>query len=126
MLRRLPPWLWITGGAALLGAAVWLAWPPGTPRPDPPGGTGLAPTPGAPWFVDVTRQAGIDFIHFDSATPQHYIQEVMGSGLAWIDYDADGRPDLFCVQDGPVRPEPAGRGPAHSPRAGPAPSCKLY
>src|SRR5207247_7223075 len=59
--------------------------------------------------------AGIDFVHFDSATPQHYIQEVMGSGVAWIDYDDDGWPDLFCVQDGPVRPG-----------AGPAPTCKLY
>ena len=41
----------------------------------------------------------------------------MGSGLGWIDYDNDGWPDLFCVQDGPVRP---------SQRPGPPPTNKLY
>jgi hypothetical protein len=30
----------------------------------------------------------------------------MGSGLGWIDYDADGWPDLFCVQDAPLPPAP--------------------
>jgi hypothetical protein len=54
--------------------------------------------------VDVTAAAGIDFVHFDSATPMHYIQETIGSGIAWIDYDNDGLLDLFCVQDGPVLP----------------------
>src|SRR6516164_9001678 len=69
------------------------------PPPDPP-----KPTPGVPWFEDVTRASGIDFHHFDPATPRHFIQETMGSGLAWIEYNNDGWPDLFCVQDGPVRP----------------------
>ncbi len=72
--------------------------------------------PGVPWFVDVAAAAGIDFVHFDPATDAHYIQETMGSGLAWIDYDNDGWPDLFCVQDGPVRPT----------AGGPRPTCKLY
>src|SRR5262245_61614646 len=56
------------------------------------------------WFEDVTASAGIDFQHFNSATEMHYIQEIMGSGVAWIDYDNDGWPDLFCVQDGPIFP----------------------
>jgi hypothetical protein len=30
--------------------------------------------------------------------------ETMGSGVAWIDFDADGWLDLFCVQDGPLPP----------------------
>jgi len=63
---------------------------------------------GTPWFEDVTAEAGIGFRHFDSATPRHLIHETLGSGLAWIDYDADGWMDLFCVQSSPVegdRPE---------------------
>ena len=60
-------------------------------------------TPRKPFFVDVTGPAGIAFKHFDSATPMHYIPEVMGSGIGWIDYDADGWIDLFCVQAGPLR-----------------------
>jgi hypothetical protein len=73
--------------------------------------------PGLPWFVDVTAAAGIDFRHFDSRTSMHYLTEVMGSGVAWIDYDNDGWPDLFCVQVGPARP---------GPKDGPAPTSKLY
>ncbi len=72
--------------------------------------------PGLPWFEDVTAAAGIDFVHFDSATPLFYIQETIGSGLGWIDFDNDGWPDLFCVQDGPVRPRPGG----------PRPTNRLY
>jgi enediyne biosynthesis protein E4 len=66
----------------------------------------IGPELGGPWFVDVTRQAGIDFIHFDPTTDSHFIQETMGSGIGWIDYDADGWPDLFCIQDAPVRSTP--------------------
>ncbi len=77
----------------------------------------LAPTPGLPWFVDVAVASGVDFRHFDSATPMHYILETLGSGLGWIDYDEDGWPDLFCVQDGPIRP---------GTERGPLPTNKLY
>lgn len=55
-----------------------------------------------PFFLDVTAESGIDFQHFDPATPKHFIHETMGSGVAWLDYDADGWPDLFCVQSGPL------------------------
>jgi hypothetical protein len=75
------------------------------------------PTPGLPWFEEVAKASGIDFLHFDSATPIHYIMETMGSGIAWIDYDNDGWPDLFCVQDGPLRPATG---------QGPPPTHKLY
>jgi hypothetical protein len=106
----------LLAGGALLGLSLLLG--PGSvrerapaPEPEP------APTPGLPWFVDVTAAAGIDFQHFDSITPMHYIQETMGSGVAWIDYDNDGWPDLFFVQVGPLRP---------GPTDGPPPTAKLY
>lgn len=60
----------------------------------------------AVWFEDVADSAGIGFRHFDPSTPQHLIAETIGSGIAWIDYDSDGWPDLFCVQDGPLPPAP--------------------
>lgn len=84
---------------------------PGPAAQPPPG-----PEPGLPWFVDVTAAAGIDFRHVAPETEFHYIQETMGSGLAWIDFDNDGWVDLFFVQFGPLRPVPGGAGP----------TCKLY
>jgi enediyne biosynthesis protein E4 len=94
-------------------AAVWL-WPRSRPThpPEEP-----KPTPGLPWFEDVTVAAGMTFRHFDSATPEHRIQETFGSGLGWIDYNTDSWPDLFCVQAGPVFPP-------GDPTA--FPTCRLY
>ena len=71
------------------------------PRPAPPA---EEPPAGAVRFEDVAARAGVTFRHFDPATPRHLIAETMGCGVAWIDYDADGWPDLFCVQAGPLPP----------------------
>jgi hypothetical protein len=106
--------------AAVLAGLALVAWqlagsfPSAPPAADP---GPLTATPGVPWFVDVAGPSGITFRHFDPATPMHYIHETMGSGLGWIDYNNDGWPDLFVVQDGPVRPGRA---------AGPLPTNKLY
>ena len=92
----------------ILAGAVYSAWrffPRDGRDPSSAPPAALEPTPGIPWFRDVTRESGIDFQHFDPRTPHHYIHETMGSGLGWIDYDDDGWLDLFCVQDGPVLPE---------------------
>jgi hypothetical protein len=72
----------------------------------------LQPTPGKPWFEDRTGPAGVDFAHFDSATPSHFLPEVMGSGVGLIDYDADGWIDLLCLQVGPL---PGGNSPRQAP-----------
>ena len=81
------------------------------PQPDPTAPVAqkapLAAVPGQPWFVDVTAKSGIDFRHHDPATPNLYIHETLGSGLGWIDYNNDGWPDLFIVQDGPALPSAA-------------------
>ncbi len=93
---------------ALFASFVFACQKPDPPTPEavswPVDSPVRTPVPGVPWFEEVTVGAGIDFHHFDSSTPMDYIQEKMGSGLAWMDYDNDGWPDLFCVQDGPVRP----------------------
>jgi hypothetical protein len=78
-----------------------------------PGGPPAPPPPGPKWFEDAAARAGVAFRHFDPATPQHLMPETMGSGVGWIDYDADGRPDLFCVQDGPIPPATVPDPPTH-------------
>jgi hypothetical protein len=48
-------------------------------------------------FTDVTQAAGIGFVHNSGAFGRKYLPETMGSGLAFLDYDGDGRQDLFFV-----------------------------
>lgn len=49
-------------------------------------------------YVDVTRRAGIHFIHNTGAFGKRYLPETMGSGCAFIDYDNDGHPDILLIQ----------------------------
>ena len=53
-------------------------------------------------FVDVTGASGIDFQHVRAPTSEKYLVEVMGSGCAFFDYDADGWLDIFLVNGGAV------------------------
>jgi len=48
-------------------------------------------------FRDVTEQAGIHFVHNNGAFGKKYLPETMGPGVAFIDYDNDGWPDIFLV-----------------------------
>jgi hypothetical protein len=58
-------------------------------------------------FTDVTRESGIDFIHF-GGTRSTQLPEDMGSGAAWGDYDGDGLPDLYvCAISAPLTATPA-------------------
>jgi hypothetical protein len=58
----------------------------------------LAFTPiGSVTFTDITRQTGIHFKDTNSATPEKYLIETMTGGVALIDYDNDGYPDIFVV-----------------------------
>src|SRR4051794_30568344 len=56
-----------------------------------------APVRASVRFVDVTRQAGIHFRHTSGRSHRHFLAETMGSGCAFLDYDGDGRLDLFLV-----------------------------
>jgi hypothetical protein len=48
-------------------------------------------------FVDITREAGIDFVHTNGAVGLKLLPESMGSGAAFFDPDGDGDPDLLLV-----------------------------
>lgn len=48
-------------------------------------------------FTDVTDKAGIHFRHNSGAFGKKYLPETMGSGVCVLDYDNDGRQDLFFV-----------------------------
>jgi hypothetical protein len=48
--------------------------------------------------VDVASKAGISFVPTNGGAGKRYIIEAKGGGgIAWIDYDRDGFPDLFLV-----------------------------
>jgi len=48
-------------------------------------------------FQDVTAKAGIHFIHNNGAFGKKFLPETVGPGVAFIDYDNDGWPDIFLV-----------------------------
>ncbi|MGB6877446.1 MAG: CRTAC1 family protein [Candidatus Acidiferrales bacterium] len=48
-------------------------------------------------FQDVTRAAGIHFIHNNGAFGKMWLPEAMGSGVAFIDYNNDGWPDILLI-----------------------------
>lgn len=82
-----------TSGWMGSAAAAWLLLA-GVHAAGIPGG---ASSDSAVRFTDVTAKAGIRFVHESGATPDKYMYETFGSGVAWIDYDGDGLPDLFFV-----------------------------
>ena len=57
----------------------------------------LGPPDPAPTFSDVTGATGVDFQHHHGGTGNKQLAETMGSGVAWLDFDRDGRWDLYFV-----------------------------
>lgn len=61
-------------------------------------------------FVDVAPQAGIRFRHTSGQSGRRFTAETVGSGCAFLDYDGDGRLDLFFVNSSRL-PGFQGKGP---------------
>src|SRR5580765_6672728 len=63
-------------------------------------------------FADVTKAVGVAFTHANSATSSKYLVETMGGGVALVDYDNDGRLDIFFTNGARIDdPMPEGRRP---------------
>src|SRR5215211_4307839 len=63
-------------------------------------------------FTDVTAQSGIGFKHAASPTSQKYLLETMGGGVALLDYDNDGRLDIYFINGAALSdPMPGGAEP---------------
>lgn len=64
-------------------------------------------------FAEVPLEAaGISWRHDNFATPSKHLPETVGAGVAVLDYDGDGLPDLYFVNSGPTafhKPKPGVR-----------------
>lgn len=60
----------------------------------------LAPTKAPGFFRECAQERGLVFAHRDAPERRHHFPEIMGAGLALLDFDADGDLDVFCVQSG--------------------------
>ena len=88
--------------AAGLVAGVRAQAPKAAPRP--------STSPVA--FTDVTARTGVTFRHTSGAFGKKYLPETMGAGVVVLDFDNDGRQDLFFANGKDVAGTPAGAQPA--------------
>ncbi len=52
-------------------------------------------------FTDVTKQAGINWVHDNALSPDRFLPETVGAGCLFFDYDNDGWMDIYLVNSGP-------------------------
>jgi hypothetical protein len=97
----------LQGVMLLAGATLASAGAP----PGPAGAAASGAASGRPIFTDRAAESGLVFTHLNGMSGKLYMPEEMGSGVALIDYDNDGKMDVFLVQGGPLgqdaKPDPA-------------------
>ena len=59
-------------------------------------------------FTDITQEAGITWHQFSGESPDRFLLETMGGGVAFLDFDNDGLQDIFFVNGGET---PRGKSP---------------
>src|SRR5688500_19156550 len=83
--RRFLRALGMTGVAAAAGAGGWARSARGA----------------APLFEEIgPSTSGLTWKHANAMSPNRYLPETMGPGVAFLDYDNDGWMDLFMVNSG--------------------------
>jgi enediyne biosynthesis protein E4 len=69
-------------------------------------------------FTDITKASGIRFVHNNGATGDKLLPETMGGGVAFFDFDNDGKQDLLFINSSSWA--------AHTPAANqPSPSTTM-
>jgi enediyne biosynthesis protein E4 len=79
-----------------------------------------------PVFSEVASKVGLDFHHFNGATGEYFMPEIMGAGVALFDYDNDGALDVFLVQGSLLDIGKGSRQPLAPPPAGWKPGNRLF
>lgn len=51
--------------------------------------------------MDVTKAAGLDFVHDGGRRGAYWLPEIIGAGVGILDFDGDGWMDIYLVQSGP-------------------------
>jgi hypothetical protein len=108
--RRFAKWLLVFAALVIVAAVAVLVLRRPTPEPH-----ALDPHPVEARFTDVTDRAGILFRHTSGATGRKLLPETMGAGVAVLDFDRDGKPDLFFVNSRPWPGDPGPAGSRHTP-----------
>ena len=57
-----------------------------------------------PIYTDAAAQTGLTFHHFSGATGEYFFPEIVGAGVALLDFDQDGDLDVYLIQSGVVDP----------------------
>lgn len=92
-----PPKVALLSGGQRLGclAALCTSLLESSPAAEPP-------RPSSIRFTDVTATSGVRFVHTDGSSGRRFIVESVASGLASLDFDGDGDPDLLFLNGTPL------------------------
>ncbi len=69
-------------------------------RPQATSSGSAAPSAAPAWFIDVTEEVGLHFVHDAGPVGAYFMPQQVGSGAALFDFNNDGRLDILLLQNG--------------------------